>query len=139
MPTLDSKQVLPFVCIGSLCLLIGALAGFSFGASKGAEWVGLGFDKGFAQGTGNSSKAKPHQLDSKSSADTEPCSNTTELAESDSAYGSWASAVDAINTVPPEQRFQLLSDADKAYQAYLEKASHLARMVSACAKFKANS
>jgi hypothetical protein len=33
----------------SACVLLGLGIGFSWGVSKGAEWVGKGFDKGYKQ------------------------------------------------------------------------------------------
>lgn len=33
----------------SACVLLGFGIGFSWGVSKGAEWVGQGFDKGYKQ------------------------------------------------------------------------------------------
>lgn len=65
------------------------------------------------------------------------CGITTDLAQTNAARDTWTSAIKAVDEVSLEQRGPLILDAESAYQAYLETASHLALMVSACAKVKA--
>lgn len=69
--------------------------------------------------------------------DIDECGITTDLAQTNAARDTWTSAIKAIDKVSLEQRGPLILNADSAYQAYLEKASHLALMVSTCAKVKA--